>query len=348
METISDFLVIIPTYKRQDALRAAIRSAVNQRGVTKRIVVADDCPDGSAADVVRKFPEVIYLKNPEPSGGWPGRVRNFALEACRGTGIKARHVHFLDDDDTVPEGHYAVAKETFEQHPNIGVVFGILRPFCMFSSDPERRRRQELQLRDVRDARCRAGRFPWLCQQIDTSLRLPAVAQWLYRQYAIFGPEMFLCSGGVIRHEHVLELGGFPDFRITQDYCFYSDAIRKFGAVFLRRETAGYGVGNSNAVWNPLDLSGAAMVAHTNEWTQELAVRHRNVVAEIGYFKYLWLKITFRVEIAIFDRILVPVLDRWSYFEDLYRITDSDRIARDCRWLSESARIRRKGYHGPK
>jgi glycosyltransferase involved in cell wall biosynthesis len=220
MEDSFDFLVVIPTHKRAEAVRAAIASALSQAGVTKQIIVADDCPEGSAAGVVKDFPEVIYLKNPHPSHGWPGRVRNFAFDFSHEMGTKARYVHFLDDDDTVPEGHYAVVKETFRQHPNIGVVFGVLRPFSTFSDDPDRRTRQERQLEDVRKWRLEAASFPWLYQQVGRSLKLPVITQWLLCQHATFGPEMFLCSAGVIRHKHVLELRGFPDIRITQDYWF--------------------------------------------------------------------------------------------------------------------------------
>jgi glycosyltransferase involved in cell wall biosynthesis len=324
LTNIVDFLIIIPTYKRPGPLCKAIQSAISQTNVTKHIIVADDCPDGSAVEVVRQFPKVIYLKNPKPSGGWPGRVRNFAFDSAREMGIVAEYVHFLDDDDTVPHGHYDVVKEAFCSHPGIGVIFGLLRPFCEFSEDPGRRRRQELQLQDVRNWRIEASRFPWFYDQISATPKLPIVAQWLYRQHAIFGAEMFLCSGGTIRYEHVGELGGFPDIRITQDYFFYTDAIRKFGCLFLKRETAGYGVGDTGAVWNPLDLDGAAKTAHTNEWMQELRMRSRNFRAEMGYFMFYARKIIYRIGHVVLNRGVFPVLDRRGYFTDLYRITNPD------------------------
>ena len=120
-----DFLVIIPTHNRVVPLRTAIGSAYAQTDVTKAIIVADDHPEGTANAVVREFPEVIYIKNPVPTGGWPGRVRNFAFEQSRRIGIEADYVHFLDNDDTVPPNHYATIKQTFVEHPNIGVVFGV-------------------------------------------------------------------------------------------------------------------------------------------------------------------------------------------------------------------------------
>src|ERR1700722_16059758 len=325
---VSDFLVIIPTYRRRDPLRAAIKSALGQIGITKRIIVVDDCPDGSAAEVVRDFPEVTYLKTSTPSRGWPGRVRNFAFNSSREMGIRANYVHFLDDDDTVPDGHYAVVKKTFYQHPTLGVVFGVLRPFCRFSTDPDRRKRQEQQLQEVRNWRVQTTRFPWLYQQIGAALKLPVVTQWLYNQRAIFGPEMFLCSGGAIRYQHVVDLGGFPDIRTAEDFSFYADAIRKFGAVFLKRETAGYGVGDPGAIWNPLDSDEAAKIAHTNEWTQALRLRSRKIRREIGYFKYYSSNIIFRIVNIVLNRGVIPALDRRGYFTDLYRLLEPDRFAK--------------------
>ena len=217
--------------------------------MTKIIVVADDCPDGSAIQVVSDFPEVIYLKNPKPSGGWPGRVRNCALSYVYQNRIRADYVHFLDDDDTVPKGHYARLKETFETLPTTGVVFGILRPFCDFASDLAQRERQELQLRNVQDWRIETGRFPWFYHQLGSTLV---------------------------------------------------------------------------AVWNPLGLSKAAKIAHTNEWMQELKSRQRLLRAEMGLFNYYIQKTAFRVTKSVFGACVFPILDRQGYFNRLYQITTPD------------------------
>ena len=263
-----DFLVIIPTHNRVVPLRAAIGSAYAQTGVTKAIIVADDHPEGTANDVVREFPEVIYIQNPVPTGGWPGRVRNFAFEQSRRIGIEADYVHFLDDDDTVPPNHYATIKQTFVEHPNIGVVFGVLRPFCAFSDSPEQRQRQQRQLESARQWRSSTTRFPWLYQRLGQ--RYPLLAKCLHVR---FGAEMFLCSGGSIRFQSVVELGGFPDIRITEDFAFFTQAIRRYGGLFLQRETAGYGVGDAAAMWTPLDQDDAAKAAHSHEWTEQFALR---------------------------------------------------------------------------
>src|SRR6202044_898875 len=102
--------------------------------------------------------------------------------------IKTNYVHFLDDDDTVSNEFYAVAKESLEQHQNVGVAFGVMRPFAAASDDPEHRKRQELQLQEARSWRVKVTRFPWLYQQIGTSFKREAVTRWLFDQHAAFGP----------------------------------------------------------------------------------------------------------------------------------------------------------------
>lgn len=140
----------------------------------------------------------------------------------------------------------------------------------------------------------------------------------------MFGSEMFLCSGGVIRHRHVLELGGFPDIRITEDYSFYTDAIQKFGARFLRRETAGYGVGDPGSLWNPLDPDGVTKATNIDDRTQALRFRQRKLRAEMGYLKYYGLKISFRIGLVVLNHVVIPMLDRRGYFIDLYHLIDPD------------------------
>jgi hypothetical protein len=58
--------------------------------VSKRIIVVDDCPGwvGAADGTASIDASLIYLKNPHPSGGWPGRVRNFGFDAADPLGDK--------------------------------------------------------------------------------------------------------------------------------------------------------------------------------------------------------------------------------------------------------------------
>ena len=72
---------------------------------------------------------VRYQRNPHPTGGVPGVVRNLGWPQAQG-----RFVHFLDDDDIVPAGYYAAVGAAFAARPDIGLVFGRIEPF---GSGPE-------------------------------------------------------------------------------------------------------------------------------------------------------------------------------------------------------------------
>ena len=132
-----DVSVIIPTFRRPNLLAEAIASVLSQGSVAVEVFVVDDSPEGSAQEVVTNFRDarVLYLKNPKPTGGFPSAVRNLGWPLARGA-----FVHFLDDDDIVPEGHYLAVKDAFSKHRDIGVVFGRIEPF---GDAPEAQMRHE-------------------------------------------------------------------------------------------------------------------------------------------------------------------------------------------------------------
>src|SRR5215471_18860098 len=117
--------VIIPTYRRPRELAESIASALGQAGAVVEIIVVDDSPEGSAQEVVEQFQDnrVTYLRNPEPTGGIPSIVRNLGWPRAKGA-----FVHFLDDDDIVPSGHYAAVKSSFSRRSDVGLVFGRIEP----------------------------------------------------------------------------------------------------------------------------------------------------------------------------------------------------------------------------
>ena len=121
-----EFSVVIPTFRRPSELIEAISSALRQRDASVEVFVIDDSPEGSAEKAVKDLEDsrVIYLRNPNPTGGVPSVVRNIGWPMASGT-----FVHFLDDDDIVTEGHYAAVKAAFAANPTIGLVFGRIEPF---------------------------------------------------------------------------------------------------------------------------------------------------------------------------------------------------------------------------
>jgi glycosyltransferase involved in cell wall biosynthesis len=311
-DEIFDFLVIVPTYRRPEFLTEALKSVLRQTGVTKRIVVVDDCPEGSARPAIAGLdPSLIYLKNPQPSGGWPAKVRNYGFNISIALGIKARFVHFLDDDDTVPYGHYERVKNAFAAHSDVGVVFGVLRPFCVLSENLERRRRQEAQLRRMQQGYLRTVLRAWIYHHIGATLKLGAIRRWLYRSHAIFGDYLFLCSGAAIRHEQVVRLGGFnPEFRITEDYEFFTRAIIAGGAHFLERISANYRLGSLDSLWHPLELDAQAQVAHCAEVQRLLTLRYLRLQSEFGVFRFRLQRIAFTLVGQILDSVVVPLIGR--------------------------------------
>lgn len=89
--------IIIPTYKRPDALARALASVEAEKvdGLNVEIIIADNDPKASAkAFMAEKIPssdaDIVYIHVPEPG---VSNARNSALDIARG-----RYILFLDDD----------------------------------------------------------------------------------------------------------------------------------------------------------------------------------------------------------------------------------------------------------
>ena len=219
-----DFSVVIPTYRRNRELAEAIASVQAQAGVTVEILVIDDCPDGGAEAVVHRLHDarVCYLRNPRPTGGVPSLVRNLGWPRAQG-----RFVHFLDDDDIVPLGHYAVVADAFARHPDVGLVFGRVEPF---GACPE------AQLQHERKFFTKAARNAAMCASFGCKLA--------FAGQMLFDLPILVCSAGVVRRECVAGVGGFdPNIRLMEDADFHTRVMRKYGARFLDRVALRYRIG---------------------------------------------------------------------------------------------------------
>lgn len=236
-----DVSVVIPTFQRPTLLPGALASVLRQEGVGIEVFVVDDCPDGSAAPVVTACGDarVTYLRNPRPTGGYPSVVRNLAWPHARG-----RYVHFLDDDDIVPAGHYAAVAATFAAHPRVGLVFGRIEPF---GNCPPKQMAHERQFfaAAAEDAR--------RCGSLGT--RLGFVARTL------FGPPMLVTGAGVVRRETLARVGGFdPSIGLGEDIDFFCRVMRAAGACFVDREMLHYRIGSPSLMHDP-DPSPAQLAA---------------------------------------------------------------------------------------
>ena len=173
-----DVSVIIPTFRRPMQLRETLASVLNQQGVELEVIVVDDSPEGSAREVIEKFRDsrIAYLKNPLPTGGFPSVVRNLGWPLSRG-----RVIHFLDDDDIVPDHHYASSKAAFANHPDVGVVFGRIEPFGEASSS-----QLAAESRYFADAARRAAS----CNKFGP--------KWGFTARMMFDKAMFVCSAALV------------------------------------------------------------------------------------------------------------------------------------------------------
>jgi glycosyltransferase involved in cell wall biosynthesis len=226
-----EFSTIIPAYRRPAELLEAITSVLAQVEATVEIIVIDDSPEGSARAVIDGLndPRVTYLKNPKPTGGIPSIVRNLAWPHAKGM-----FVHFLDDDDIVPQGHYAAVKKAFAEHPNVGMIFGRIEPFgnCpTWQLEHERR-----YFADCARMSVRSRRF----------------GRWALIGRMLFGKALLVCSASIVRRNCVVQLGGFdPDIRLMEDTDFHVRAMREFGAYFIDRVVLAYRIGSPSLMHSP-------------------------------------------------------------------------------------------------
>lgn len=115
--------VIIPTYKGSNKLSRAIKSVLQQDYPAKNIeiiVVDDNEPDSDerkiTEEIMKKFPDVIYLKH----------HKNLKGAQARNTGIKVAtgdFISFLDDDDFMLKNRISDAVEFMKDNYNCDGVY---------------------------------------------------------------------------------------------------------------------------------------------------------------------------------------------------------------------------------
>jgi GT2 family glycosyltransferase len=229
---MTDFSVVIPTFRRPEALLESIASALDQPGVSVEVIVVDDSPEGSAQRPVQDLqdPRIRYLKNQLPSGGVPSLVRNIGWPLATGD-----FIHFLDDDDKVAFAYYGVVKKTFEEHPEAGLIFGQIEPIGDGPAE---------QLKDE-------------CQYFSLAARNSARAQrfgnrWAFLARMLFDNALLVCSASVVRRDCVAQIGGFdPDIRLMEDADFHVRVMREFGTLFLNQIAVHYRIGSPSLMHSP-------------------------------------------------------------------------------------------------
>jgi glycosyltransferase involved in cell wall biosynthesis len=109
-ETVS---VVIPTYYRNDRLRRAVESVLEQEYEPIELVVVDDSGERHAEPVAGELSYVAHSTNR-------------GAHAARDTGLghtTGRYVQFLDDDDRLLPRKIAEQVDLLERRPGVGVAY---------------------------------------------------------------------------------------------------------------------------------------------------------------------------------------------------------------------------------
>lgn len=273
---LMDFSVVVPTFQRPKALRDAVSSVLNQSGVSVEVIVVDDSPEDSAREVIESINDrrITYIKNPIPTGGIPSIVRNFGWPRAKGS-----FVHFLDDDDVVPDGYYAVVKDQFFKNPKVGIIFGRVEPI---GSGPDSQLKHErVYFADAASKAAKCRRF---------GLR------WAFVGRMLFDKALLVCSASILRRECVADLGGFdPAIRLMEDADFHVRAIRRFGAHFIDHVSVKYSVGSPSLMHSPNPPKG--QIELQREGHRRM---HAKYLAQRGALEFFML--------AIFTRTILRII----------------------------------------
>lgn len=256
-----DVSVVIPTCRRNEQLSEAIASVQRQAGVTLEIIVVDDSPEGVAREAVEKFCDqrIIYLQVPKPTGGVPSIVRNHGWSQTTGA-----FVHFLDDDDIIPDGHYERVMAVFARRPDIGLVFGRIEPFgdC-----------PPLQLSHEKAYFENAARRARLCRHIG--------ARRVFAGQMLFDNPLLVCSAGVLRRASVARVGGFDrQIHLMEDADFYLRVMRECGAAFIDHVTLHYRIGFPSLMHAPRPPPEQIRAQHDGRRRMQAKYRSRYGVVE--------------------------------------------------------------------
>lgn len=241
MRTVS---VIIPTYNYGRFVGEAIESVLAQTYPIAEIVVVDDGSTDDTEDIVRRFGDVRYIKQPN-AGVCAARNKGFEIST-------GEIIAFLDADDTwLPEKvERQVAK--FEEDADIGLVHCGMREFDSATGETR-------------------------------AVHLDGLEGWVATEIALFTLPTILGPGGAIlvRHDVIDDVGGF-DTRLKngEDWEFCLRVAMKYKVGFVREVLVNYRSHGMNAHKNVAEMERSTAIAWAKAFntTDEklLAVRWRS------------------------------------------------------------------------
>lgn len=113
--------VIIPIFNGATFIEGAIQNVLSQTLLPQEIIVVDDGSTDTSAEIIKKFPQVIY-KHQDNQG--PSAARNTGLEIANSDLIS-----FLDCDDLYPANKLQLLYNYFTNDSNLIAAIGTMQYF---------------------------------------------------------------------------------------------------------------------------------------------------------------------------------------------------------------------------
>jgi glycosyltransferase involved in cell wall biosynthesis len=214
--------VIIPVRNGREFIHEALSSVCSQSfGDLEVIVVDDGSTDFDYTTLTRLGPRIRVHRL---AGGGVSTARNTGMRLARG-----QYLAFLDADDVWFPGKLAAQIRYFEQHPDVGCVFGGFTKWER-AADGGFPPAQQLMHDCHALTECEAARSGWIYTQLLQGLLVGM-------------------NTAVIRREVYTRLGGFDAaMRIGEDYLFWLKVSRIYPMHALNGPVALYRIHESSAM----------------------------------------------------------------------------------------------------
>jgi len=111
--------ILMPSYNHAPFVEAAVRSAIEQKGVEFELLVIDDGSPDESPKILQKLSEELgfYFLARENKGLMPTLIELAGL-------AKGKYICTLASDDIMPQGRLEIQVRYMEEHPDAPVCFG--------------------------------------------------------------------------------------------------------------------------------------------------------------------------------------------------------------------------------
>ena len=114
--------VVVCTRERPEDLRRCLSALSAAAPAPLEVIIVDNAPVTSKTkEIAQQFPSFRYVCEPRPGLDW---ARNRGILDARG-----EIVAFVDDDVVVDASWAGMLQQTFERHPSVAAVTGLIAPF---------------------------------------------------------------------------------------------------------------------------------------------------------------------------------------------------------------------------